>query len=242
MIGRIVNLAEIGLLHQQRLEAHDAMIYDRRKGSYRIDGKGKLILFERPSAVPAPAKGPKPALQRTEISFSNGMIARLGTGNEADTIAHEAEFFGATVIWTGVAETTTKADPDVHTSHESYLTADNLKFSSEPRDPAAHSAQPRSHCIKAFGNVRLSGGDTSIQSDEAFFLFREEKIYARGEPARRVIIARKPSHGQPNSFTEAKAIQLDLKTGKAMFIDREATKFLDEKFAPSEQPRTIPDP
>ena len=112
VIGRVVNPAQSALLHQQRLEAHDAMAYDRRKGSYRIDGKGKLILFERASAAPAPAKGPKPALHRTDISFSNGMIARLGTGNEADTIAHEAEFFGATVIWMGVAETTTKADPE----------------------------------------------------------------------------------------------------------------------------------
>ncbi len=169
--GRVVNAAQSAPLHQQRLEAHDALAYDRRKGSYRIDGKGKLILFERASAAPAPANGLKPALQQTEISFSDGMTARVGTDNEADTIAHEAEFFGATVIWTGVAQPTTKADRDGDTSQEGYLSADRLKLSLEPHDPAAHFAQPRARYIKAFGNVQIIGGDMSIQSNEASFRF-----------------------------------------------------------------------
>jgi hypothetical protein len=43
-------------------------------------------------------------------------------------------------------------------------------------------------------------------------------------------MARRPSPGQPHSFVAATTAQLDLKTGEATFINRDATRFLDVKY------------
>ena len=124
-------------MKQQRFEADDSLDYDRRTGSYRVPGKGRLILFEQAPEAPPTAKGPAPPLNRIEIGFKNGAVARSGTRNEADTVVRYAEFSGGvTVTWVGVTAVKIVVEPIV-AAEGCYVRADNLRFVSEPSPPGA---------------------------------------------------------------------------------------------------------
>ena len=241
VINRIVDRDRHRVVKQQRLEADDSLDYDRRTGSYQVAGKGQLILFEPAPEAPPTAKGPALPLNRIEIAFKNGAVARLGTGNEPDTVARYAEFSGGvTVTSIGVTDVKTSVEPDTAAREDCYIQADSLRIVSEASPPGVRPAPSDSLSIKASGHVRIVSPDWTSESEDMFFVLREEMIYARGDASRSGLSDGQQTPKQLNSGLAPKDLKFDLKDGKREWIDRAATKFLDEKMAAPRSSVTTP--
>ena len=233
-INRSVDSEKNLVAQQHRIEADETLHYDRITGNYEVSGKGRVFLFERASDVPLPAKNPAPALNRIDISFSKGMVARLGTGPQADTVARRAEFSGdVTVAQVGVPTIATTVDLDRVEREGCFLTANNLCLVSEASRPHAQFSHPNTLCLKASGNVMCSSAGAFIQSDQAFLLLPSELIYARSDHNRTIYSEQRDPFTKPSSGGTAGVIQFDLKSRTVHFVDRKATRFLDEKTAAS---------
>ena len=165
VLSRIVDPDRHLVLKQQRLEADGILIYDRRAGSYQIPAKGRLRLFE-PAAKPSPpTKVPAPTLIRIDIAFTNGMLARVGTGKGADTIARSAEFSGGvTVSWVGVTDVKPNVKPDLAADQGGYMQADSLRIVSKTSLAEGQPSHPESLYMQASGNVDIISSDHSIRA------------------------------------------------------------------------------
>ncbi len=230
------------VVKQQRFEADDSLDYDRRTGSYQVAGKGRLILFDRVPEAPPTAKRPAHPLNRIDIAFKKGAVARLGAGNEADTVARYAEFSGGvTVTSIDVTDVKIRVERDTAGVEGCYMETDNLSIVSEACPPGVRPSPSDSLYIKASGNVRMVSPDSTIESDSMFFVLREETIYARGDASRSGLSDGQQSPKQLVPALAPKDLKFDLKDGKKEWIDRAATKFLDEKM-PAPRFRVTPPP
>ena len=232
VVGRIVDLDRSAILHQQRLEANDTVIYDRRTGSIHVAGPGLLILHEPQAPAPPPAQAKANALTRTEISFNEEMTAKLGAGKNENTLAREAEFSGSvTITRTDVADTRAWLDPELAARQGGYLISDKLRFVSAAGKPSPQPARLDSHFFKATWQVRFHGANCSIQSDEAHLFFPEGLMYACGTFT-----------GGTIRGGVAHVVELDLATGKYNIIEKMDTSSLSKKFAAKLYPASRPSP
>ena len=153
---------------QHRFQADDTLTYDRRTGTYQIDGKGQVSFFQRIPAATAPVKNDAPGPDRIVITFRTGMNARLGAGVEPDPAVGRADFSGkVTIARFGPTAKTTSNMNGVMPKGTIFLT-DNLRCIVKTRPPSAHSSRAKSLCIKASGNVSLEATDVSIGAEEAY--------------------------------------------------------------------------
>ncbi len=124
---------------------------------------------------------------------------------------------------------------DVVTKTGCFLWAENVRFVPDARPPDAQSSLPHPYYIIGAGNVAVVAAGTSLQSDEAFLVVPRELIYVRSDDRGKVIYAQRQTSNESSSGATT-AAQLDLRNGKISFINREATKFLDERTAARPKP------
>jgi hypothetical protein len=195
-------------------------------------------------AVTPPVTRKIPPLILSQIYFTTEMHGRFGTGQSTDTRTERTgEFFGdiqflrAEVPSQDVAFDFDKPLP----TDGFFLTSQILRVIQEPPPPGAPASTPTRSFAKAWDNVTVNKGGTSvIQSDVGTYDSLNDQLYAYGEGNHGVVIAQQEGLGQPESRTEAKAAELNVKTGAVHLINSDVVQFFDKKTG--SRPAHVPPP
>jgi hypothetical protein len=199
-----------------------------------------------PSAQPAapPITRRIPPLVLTQISFTNGMRGRFGTGQATDTAQERwSEFFGdIQFLRAEVASEKVAFDFDQPLPSDGFfMTSQILRVIQEPPPPDAPASAPARSFAKAWDNVTVNKGGTAvIQSDVGTYDSASDQLYAYGEGNRGVVVVQQDGIGQPASTGYGKAVEFNVKSGAVHFINSSILQGFDRRTGT--RPAHVPPP
>jgi hypothetical protein len=185
-----------------------------------------------------------PPLILTQIRFATEMRGRFGTSKGDDTTETRwAEFFG------DIQSARAQVDNVLATLNEDrlpsdgfFLTGQVMRVITEPPPPGAPPSTPARNYVKAWEKAAVRNHDTVVNSDVITYDSGKDLIYASAEPGRGVSFAQQHAIGQPAAVGQARALQLNPKTGMLNFIDTERIQLIDRKTGERPARAAPPDP
>lgn len=187
-----------------------------------------------------PNQGPKAAarpgakvkalapLKLTVIEFSKSMKGRYIAGKDADKVEPRwADFEGdVQTLHAEVADEKVRLDFDRPPEDGMFLTSNTLRVISEPTlDPAS----PTRNFLKARENAQARTNTETIQGDVITYDSLKQLFYAYSDEGRDVVVVHTPGPGQIPSNTNARAVQVNRRTGESQLIDPEKFQLVDDK-------------
>jgi hypothetical protein len=213
----------------------------RSRGS-AVDGGGAQA--SQPGTPPVTRK--IPPLILTQIFFTKGMEGQFGTSQEGNsTQDRTAILFGDIQLRHAQVNSVEEAfDFDQPLTEEGfYLTSQILRLIQEPPPAGAPPSTPARSFLKAWDNVTVNKGQSLvIQSDVGTYDSGTDVLYAYGEGDRGVVLAQQYAVGQPASPAHGKALQFNVKSGAAHFVNSDIVQLFDKRTGSRPGHLGTPDP
>ena len=174
-----------------------------------------------------------PPLVLTQIFFSRGMEGQFGTSQEGNsTQDRTAILFGDIQLRHAQVNSVDEAfDFDQPLTEEGfYLTSQILRLIQEPPPAGAPPSTPARSFLKAWDNVIVNKGQSLvIESDVGTYDSGTDVLYAYGEGDRGVGMYQQYAVGQPSSPAYGKAVQFNVKSGAAHFVNSDIVQLFDKR-------------
>jgi hypothetical protein len=174
-----------------------------------------------------------PPLILTQIFFTRGLQGQFGTSQDSNsTQDRTALLFGDIQLRhaqvNGVGEA---FDFDQPLTEKGFnLTSQILRMIQEPPPAGSPASTPARSFLKAWDNVMVNKGDSLvIQSDVGTYDSGTDTLYAYGEGDRGVTMAQQYAVGQPASPAHGRAVQFNVKSGAAHFVDTDVVQLFDKR-------------
>jgi hypothetical protein len=193
---------------------------------------GRTVAGNTALATP-PVSRKIPPLVLTQIFFTKGMEGQFGTSQENDTTQDRtAILFGDIQLRHGQVNSVDEAfDFDQPLTEEGFfLTSQILRLIQEPPLPGSPPSTPTRSFLKAWDDVTINKGQSMvIQSDVGTYDSGTDQLYAYGEGDRGVDMLQQEAVGQPASPAHGKAIQFNVKSGAADFVNSDVVQIFDKR-------------
>ena len=169
----------------------------------------------------------------TQVFFTRGLQGQFGTSQDSTaTQDRTAVLFGDIQLRHAQVNSVGEAfDFDQPLTEDGfYLTSQILRLIQEPRPPGAPESTPARSFLKAWDNVTVNKGQSMvISSDVGTYDSGTDQLYAYGEGDRGVVMVEQPAAGQPGSPAHGKALQFNVKSGAAHFVNSDVVQLFDKR-------------
>ncbi|MGP0066005.1 MAG: hypothetical protein ACLQGP_20695 [Isosphaeraceae bacterium] len=198
--------------------------------SARSTGDGNAT--SSPAATP-PVSRTFPPLVLTQIFFTKGLQGQFGTSQDSSsTQDRSAILFGDIQLRHAKVNSVGEAfDFDQPLTEDGFfLTSQILRLIQEPPPPGSPPETPARSFLKAWDNVIVNKGQSMvIYSDVGTYDSGTDQLYAYGEGDRGVTMMQQHAVGQSPSPAYGKALQFNIKSGAAHFVDSDLVQLFDKR-------------